>query len=152
MPNSWRLILARYPELRRVFVERLPPALSRDPEAKLAFEQKLSAYFRGDLPHCKEIITSTLLYLMDKYTIHNICDSPVDGYNTISRVSCPWPGRTREALRVSLDNGVFDDFELTIVPGPTAPAYSVYFAAVVMGDGVCSSFWRCKSLNCPTRS
>ena len=103
----------------------------------------LSAYFLGDLPHCKDIITSTLLYLLDKSTIHNIQDRPVDRYNTISRVSCPWPGRTREALRVSLDNGVFDDFELTIVHGPTVSTYSVYFAAVVMDEGI-RLFWRCK--------
>ena len=98
----------RYPEWRRVFVERLLPALSRDPGAKLVFQKKLSAYFRGDLPHCKEIITSTLLCLLDISIVRTIGREPVDGYNTTLRVSCPWPDRSKKALRTSLSNGAFE--------------------------------------------
>jgi len=129
----------RYPEWRRVFVERLPPILSRDLEAKLAFGEKLSAYFRGELPHCKEVVTSILLRLLDTSTINDIYDKRVDGVNTILRVPHPWPTRTKGALRTSLSNGLFDDFELAIAPRPAAPRYTVYLATVIMG-GVFSQF------------
>ena len=151
LSNVWYLIFARYPEMRRIFIERLKPALSRDSGAKRAFQEKLTAYFCGDLPHCKELITSTLLYLLDRSTIRAIYDRPIGGYNTISRASCAWPGRTREALRASLDSGMFDDFELVIVPSPPTATCSVYFATGVMNEGVCSSFWRCASINFQAR-
>ena len=123
----------RYPEWRRFFVERLPLALSRDAEAKLAFRGKLSAYFRGELPHCKEVVTSTLLCLLDTSTASNICNEQVDGSNIVLRVSRPWPSRTEKALRMSLDNGLFDDFEVVIPPRPAVPSYTVYLATAIAG-------------------
>ena len=134
----------RYPEWRRIYIERLTPALSRDPEAKLAFQTKLSAYFCGELPHCKDIIISTLLYLLDGSTIHDTGDMLVDDYYTIMRVSCPWPGRTKEALRRSLDNGIFDNFELEIVRVLEASIHLVYLAPAVMDDVILSPHWRCE--------
>ena len=59
------------------------------------------------------------------------------------RVSRPWPGRTKEALRRSLDNGIFDDFELEIVHGLEVPIRLVYLAPAVMDDGIGSIHWRC---------
>ena len=130
------MTLARHPDLRRAFVERLPLALSRDSKAKLAFQKKISSYFRGDLPHCKEIVTSTLLCLLDKSNIHAIRNKPTDDDNPILRVSSPWPGRTKEALRVSLDNGTFDDFTV----GPIQQEFrTIYFSTVVLDSGVVSS-------------
>jgi len=136
-------ITTRYPEWRRTYIERLAPALTRDSEAKLAFETKLSAYFRGELPHCKEIITSTLLALLDTSTIQDDHVPPGFVYITILRVSCPWPGRTKEALRFSLDNGILDDFKLDIAFGPALTTYQVHLAPTVMDDGTGSASWRC---------
>jgi len=137
------MISARHPDLCRAFVERLPPVLSRDPKAKLAFQKKISSYFRGDLPYCKEMVTSTLLCLLDKSTIHVIRDKPTNDRNTILRVSSPWPGRTKEALRLSLDNGVFDDYKIgPFLLGPVR----IYFSTVVLDSGVVSS------LDSPDRS
>lgn len=130
----------RHPDLCRAFVERLPSALSRDSKAKLAFQKKISSYFCGELPECKEVVTSTLLCLLDKSTIRAVSDKPIDGCNTILRVSSPWPGRTKEALRVSLDSGTFDDFTICPVPG------RIYFSPVVLDSGVVSS------LSTPDRS
>lgn len=134
----------RYPEWRCVLVERLRLALSSDIGAKLAFERKLSAYFCGELPHCKETITCMLLCLLDQSTINEHCYKGVDGFNTIPRVSYPWPVRTKEALRVSLDNGVFDDFELATA---TNQAKTMHLSTVVMDEGVGSSLWQCMSPN-----
>lgn len=107
--------------------------VSCDEAAKLAFRGKLSAYFRGELPHCKEVVTSTLLCLLDGSTINEISDERVDECNTISRLTCAWPGRTREALGMSLDNGAFDDFELVIPSNTATPRYKVYLATTIMG-------------------
>lgn len=138
------IVSTRYPEWRRAFVERLPLAL-RDPEAKLTFERNVSTYFRGELPHCKEIITSTLLGLLDNSTIHAIYGRPTDGCHAISRVSRPWPGRTKEALRTSLANGIFADFGHAITPNPAVSMPSVYLTTAIM-DGLFSSLlWRCMS-------
>lgn len=121
------MVLARYPEWRRVFVERLLFVLSSDSEAKLAFQGKLSGYFRGELPHCKEILTTTLMALLDSSTIHATGEMPADECNTVMRVSYPWPGRTKEVLGISLNSGLFDDFKLAIPRGPGKPRHLLYF-------------------------
>jgi len=135
----------RCPGLRSILIGRLLLALSNDLGVKLAFQKKLSAYFRGELPHCKEVITSTLLHLLDESTIPTTYYEPGDRYNTIPKVSRRWPGRTKEALRVSLDNGIFYDFLIT--PGPAATTQRVYLSTAVTDEGVSSLFWRCTSLN-----
>lgn len=63
-------------------------------------------------------------------------DKPTDGHNAILRVSFPWPDRTKEALRVSLDNGIFDDFTIALTR-PTRR--TIHFATVVLDSGVVSS-------------
>ena len=137
----------RSPELRRVFTERLPLALSRSPEAKRAFKGKLFAYFRGELSHCKDLMSSTLLRLMDESTTRTSWCEPLDDHDTIMRVSCPWPDRTKQALRMSLESGIFEDFELGTSPGPAAATPPVYLSTAVTDGGVGSSLWRCAYLN-----
>jgi len=137
------MLSTRYPGLTSIFIKRLPQVLSGDPRAKLAFQKKLFAYFRGEIPHCKEVITSTLLYLLDE-SIPDVCTEVNGDCDGILRVRARWPTRTRDALRVSLENGVFDDFP--IAPGPVEKAHPVYLSAAVTDEGVCSPFWRCASL------
>lgn len=107
------LIFIRYPEWCRVYAERLSSALSSNPEAKRAFERKLSAYFSGMLPHCKEIMTSTFLYRLNDPTIHFAWDN----CSAAPRVSQTWPNETKDALHTSLDSGIFDDFKLPVLFG-----------------------------------
>ena len=140
------MMTTRYPEWRRIYVERLSSALSHDQEAKSAFHTKLPAYFDGELPHCKDIIPSTFLCLLDQSTI---CDTPVqvaDDCNTILRVSCPWPKRTKSALCKSLDSGILDGFELEIVHGQEESTRLVYLPPAIIDDGVRSPHWRCMPL------
>ena len=120
----------------RAFVERLPSALSRDSGAKLAFQKKISAYFCGRLPHYKEVVTSMLLCLLDETSVHAIRNEPAGDHSAILRVPHSWPGRTKAALRVSLDIGIFDDF--MVAPGFITPT-EIYFAAAVLDSGVFSS-------------
>ena len=47
------------------------------------------------------------------------------------RVSQSWPARTKDALRVSLDHGTFEDICLAVYSGPELAMYPVYFAGVV---------------------
>ena len=68
------------------------------------------------------------------------------GGDVILRVSPPWPGRTEGLLRASLDKGTFEDFHLTISPGPASTKYLVYFAGAA-DEGVGSPFSRGKSKN-----
>jgi len=149
MKTIIQLLTHRYPALRSILVERLPSALSKNSGA-VAFKKKLSAYFHGELPHCKEVITSTLMCLQDEVTIHTKCYELAGGYNSIQRVSCPWPDRTREPLRVSLHNGIFDDFQ--IAPDLATTMHPVYLSTTVTDEGVYSSFWRCASLNSHART
>ncbi|KAF9647869.1 hypothetical protein BDM02DRAFT_3116340 [Thelephora ganbajun] len=128
---------SRYPEWHYIYVERLASALTRNSKAKLTFQRKLSAYFSGELPRCKEIITSTLLWLLDKSTVRNTFDKPVDDCSTILRVSAPWPDRTKEALRISLDIGTFDKFKFVIARGPAATLRLIYLVPAVMRDWLC---------------
>ena len=123
----------RYPEWIHIYAERLPSVLKRDWDTNFAFRKKVSAYFSGELPHCKEIITSTLSNLLDLPN-HDVCDEPAGGYSTISRVSLPWPDGTKEALHISLDNGTFDDIKLAVFCGPEATARVVHFPRVLVGD------------------
>jgi len=146
------MVFTRYPEWRCVFVERLSSLLSRNNEAKVAFRGKLFSYFHGELPHCKEVVTSTLLCLLDTSTTNDICDEQVDGCNTILRVSRSWPSRTKEALRMSLDGGSFDDFELVVPSSPAAPEHSVYFATVIVDWGFSSLSWPGVSLDSRAKS
>ena len=137
----------RYPEWRSIYVGRLSLTLSRDSEAKSAFDTKLSAYLRGELPHCKDIIASTLLCLLDESTIRDTPVQVIDDCNTILRVSCPWPNRTRKALCRSLDSGILDGFELEIVHGQDELTRIVYLPPAIIDDGVRSPHWRCVPLN-----
>lgn len=139
-------MVARYPEWRRIYVERLSLALPSDPEAKSAFHTKLSAYFSGEVPHCRDIIPSTFLCLMDKSTIRYIPRQVADDPNTILRVSCSWPNRTKKALCSSLDSGIIDGFELEIVHGQEESTHLVYLPSAIIDDGVRSPQWRCGPL------
>ena len=145
-------MVARYPEWRRIYVERLSLALSRDPEAKSAFHTKLSAYFSGEVPHCRDIIPSTFLCLMDRSTIRDTPAQAEDDSNTISRVSCPWPNRTKKALCSSLYSGIIDGFELEIVHGQEESTRLVYLPSAIIDDGVRSPQWRCVPLIFGARS
>ena len=103
----------------------------------------MSAYFHGELPHCKDIIPSTLLCLLDKSTIPDTLIQVVDYYNVILRVSCPWPDRTEKALCMSLESGTFDDFELEIAHDQEESTRLVYLPPAIIDDGVRSPHWRC---------
>jgi hypothetical protein len=61
--------------------------------------------------------------------------------STILRVSRPWPVRTKKALLMSLDKGVFEDFHLMVPPGSVPTKDTVHFAGVV-DEGVGSPFSR----------
>lgn len=127
------MISTRYPELNRIYAERLLPALCHDEGARLSFWAKVHAYFSGELPHCKDVITSTLLNLLDIPT-PEVCNEPAGDHGTISRVSQPWPNGTQEALRVSLGNGVFDDLKFSISCGPKATVHLVHFPLALVSD------------------
>lgn len=65
------------------------------------------------------------------------------GYNTVPRVSHPWPARTKKALRISLDMGIFEDIHVVVLPGSESTKHSVYFAGIV-DEAVGSSISRRK--------
>lgn len=52
-------------------------------------------------------------------------------YDTITRVSVPWPARTQSAMLMSLDHGTFEDICITISPGPESAGQLMHFAGAV---------------------
>ena len=107
--------------------------LPSDRSANLAFRKKVSNYLSGQLPHCKEIITSTLLKLLKVHT-PTVFDEPGDDNGLISRVAQLWPDGTKEALRGSLDKGIFDDWTLSIYCGPGETVHTIHFPLALVGD------------------
>lgn len=65
--------------------------------------------------------------------------------STILRVSHPWPARTKEALRASLDCGTFEDIRVTdpSASDPESTEQRIYFAWAV-DKRVGASISRCK--------
>ena len=62
--------------------------------------------------------------------------------NTIPRVSRPWPNRTKNALRISMDGGTFEDVHVMVFLGSGPVNHPVHFARVV-DEGVGSAIsWR----------
>ena len=53
------------------------------------------------------------------------------GYNTITRVSRPWPARTKKALQMSLDEGIFEDIHVVALSGSESTEHLLHFAGVV---------------------
>ena len=133
LPNFSRMIPSRYPEWTRIYAGQLSSALDRDQDANFAFRENVSAFFSGRLPHCKEIITSTLLVLLNLPICSDESEDDRD-CSPILRVSPAWPDGTKEALRMSLDNGVFDDLKFSISCGPELTLRQVYFPSALMGD------------------
>ena len=120
------MAFTRYPEWNNFYVERLSIALASEWDANRSFRKKLSAYFEGELPYCKEIIPSTLMCLLSNSaghkTRHGNCLDP----RVIPRVSYKWPGWAEEAVRASLDTGIFDGFKLSVSNAPGAARRPVY--------------------------
>ena len=83
---------------------------------------------------------------MDGSTTRNPPCEPSGDYDTILRVSSPWPARTKKALRISLDRGVFEDFRIVIPPCSVSTERLVHFAGAV-DIGVGSSITHCKLPN-----
>ena len=83
---------------------------------------------------------------MDGATISNPGCELSDNCNIIPRVSHPWPTRTKKALHMSLDKGIFEDFHFVVPPGPAQTKHPVHFAGVV-DKGVVSSISHRKLLN-----
>ena len=52
-------------------------------------------------------------------------------HNIIPRVSCPWPTRTKDALRVSMDEGTFEDVRVMALSGSGPTKHPVHFTRVV---------------------
>ena len=129
-PKFSCLISTRYPELIRIYAERLRSVLPRNWDANFTFQVKVSTYFSGSLPHCKDIITSTLLTFLDI----PICDISADDQSPILRVSQPWPDGTKGALRTSLDNGIFDDWKSSIYCGPVWAVHTMHFPLTLVDD------------------
>ena len=136
----------RYPELQDLYVVRLRSVLSSRP-FKSSFQRQLHRYFLGEIPHSKDILKSLLQALMGVPTAADLGFELSGDCNTIPRVSHPWPGRTKNALRVSLDEGTFEDFHFTLTPGPVPTKYPMYFAGAV-DKKVASSIGFCKLSNC----
>ena len=135
----------RYPELQSLYIKRLRLHQSSS-FVPNPFHTHLSRYFSGELPHSKDILTSLLQSLMDGPTPGNPRCEPSDECNTILRVSPPWPARTKKALCMSLDEGIFEDFHLTIPPGSGSTEHIVHFARAV-DEGIGSPFSRRKFQN-----
>ena len=59
--------------------------------------------------------------------------SPLRGtaHVRIKRVSSPWPVRTKEALRTSLDRGIFENIHAIYSSGPDSMEQSIHFAGAV---------------------
>ena len=128
-----RVVSTRYPQWCHVYAERLPSALQRDWDANYKFQNKITTYFSGRLPHCKEVITSTLLNFLGAPS-RDVCDESAGSNSTTLRVSRPWPDGTKEALRVSLDYGIFDDWKFPISCGLEATVRMVNFPLALVGD------------------
>jgi len=64
-------------------------------------------------------------------TDSNPCSGPSGGYNAILRVSHPWPVRTKKALRMSLHEGIFEDFSVIVPFSSLSTNHTVYFAGAV---------------------
>lgn len=61
-------------------------------------------------------------------------DNPLevdDNHSTILRVSSPWPAGTKQALRTSLDRGIFEDIRVAVPSGPESAEQPIYFAGTV---------------------
>jgi hypothetical protein len=74
-------------------------------------------------------------------------DNPPGTYGdnaAILRVSRPWPAGTRNALRISLDHGSFEDIRVLVPSGPGLTEEPVYFTGAV-NEQVGSSISRCKA-------
>ena len=138
----------RYPELQSLYIARLRSVLSSStPENNLPYQTQLRRYFLGELPHCEGIFKSLLQALMSRTTVTDPrCELSAD-CNTISRVSHPWPARTKKALRVSLDKGTFEDFHFMLPSGLASTKHPMHFAGAVNGAVACS-ITSCKLSNC----
>ena len=123
----------RYPEWNSTYAERLSLVVSTDWEAKWAFQSKLSAYFSGELPHCKEIITSAFLRLLNNSADRGGHHVSTEDHSTISRVSDLWPDWTRDALSLSLDSGVFDSFKFSVFNAQETRQL-IYLPSMLMDD------------------
>lgn len=130
-----RTIFIRYPEWNPTYADRLFFAVSTDWEAKCAFQNKLSAYFSGELPHCKEIITSAFLRLVNNSNDRRSHHPLREDHNTISRVSDPWPDWTRDALSLSLDSGVFDGFMFSVFDDAQQTTRQLIYLPSILMDG-----------------
>ena len=137
----------RYPELQGLYVVRLRSLLSFRVEDRLPLELQLHRYFSGELPHGEGILNLLLQTLTDGTTVTDLRHELSGDCNTIPRVSHPWPVRTKNALCMSLDNGTFEDFHLTLTPGPVPTKHPMYFAGAVDRDAA-SSIRLCKLSNC----
>jgi len=123
----------RYPEFQGLYVVRLRSVLSSPFESKLPFQNQLRRYFLGELPHSKDFLKSSLQNLMVGTTATDLRCEPSGDCNAILRVSHPWPARTKNALRVSLDKGTFEDFHFMLPPDPVSTKYPMHFAGAVDG-------------------
>jgi hypothetical protein len=102
-----------------------------DHSAHALFQQQMSRYFSGELRHSKDFLTSLLETLMSDRPVSDI-PCGVDGsHNTIPRVSRPWPARTKNALQMSLDCGIFEDIRIMASSGYGPTKYPVYLAGAV---------------------
>ena len=135
----------RYPELQSLYVERLKWALSPSYsfESRGAFREQLSRYFSGELPHSSGIFTLLLQAFMDGTTASDPHCELSDDCHTIPRVSRPWPNRTKDSFRMSLDSGIFEDFHLMIPSGSVPTNHPVHFARAV-DEEFCSPFSCCE--------
>ena len=105
------------------------------------FRSHLSRYFSGELPHSKDTVTSILQSLMDGPTPGNPSCGLSGDCTTTLRVSLPWPNRTKKALAISLDEGIFENFHLMIPPGLGSTEHVLHFAGAA-DEGIGSPFSR----------
>ena len=76
-------------------------------------------------------MTSTLINLLEVLPPFPYeCDEPADNNIPILRVSEHWPDETKEILRRSLDDGIFDCPEYMISCGPEATVHKIHFPLV----------------------